>query len=395
VTIDTLRATRARGYGRAGRRDPLDRPAWRAPASFSTSPTAHNVVTLPSARQHPLRPLPLRPRCAGERGLSLPPGMETLATLLRGHALIGRGAFVSAFPLDSRFGLDRGFEVYDDRLGDAEASSDFRMQERAGTRTVAAPGRGSRPRRGLRSAGCTLRAPRSLPATFRVARAGAHRLRRRVTAADAALAPLLEPLLARGRNSDTWSCSPPTRRGPGRSREATHGVFAYESTLRVPLVFHNRACSPPGVAAGARHVDLVPTILDALVLPAPEGLPGRSLLGLAGGRDRRRSPGLLRDADACADARLGAHPRPCWRDRLKYLDSPLPELYDLAADPREEANLVASRPPCSRSCGSPRPAARRRRGPRPLGRAGRGAGAPREPRLRRRRRNGRDALRRG
>ena len=32
------------------------------------------------------------------------------------------------------------------------------------------------------------------------------------------------------------------------------------------------------------------------------------------------------------------------RDRLKNLDPPLPELYDLAADPREQANLVALRP---------------------------------------------------
>src|SRR5919199_1624782 len=66
--------------------------------------------------------------------------------------------------------------------------------------------------------------------------------------------------------------------------EATHGVFAYESTLHVALIL---AQIHPAVEVGAvtgivsdapaRHVDIVPTILDAITA-APAELPGRSLL---------------------------------------------------------------------------------------------------------------------
>src|SRR6267142_2330289 len=45
-------------------------------------------------------------------------------------------AFVSAFTLDSRFGLDRGFDVYDDQL--EGAAGPLALPERHGTDTVAA-----------------------------------------------------------------------------------------------------------------------------------------------------------------------------------------------------------------------------------------------------------------
>src|SRR5262249_61456568 len=83
-------------------------------------------------------------------GFRFPAGTETLATLLH-RAGWRTGAFVSAFPLDSRFGLDRGFDVYDDRLGDPEARTTFLMQERAGAQTVEAARRWRGERGGARS----------------------------------------------------------------------------------------------------------------------------------------------------------------------------------------------------------------------------------------------------
>ena len=167
-----------------------------------------------------------------------------------------------------------------------------------------------------------------------------------VAAADAALAPLLDPLLARGEGSDTLVVLTSDHgEGLGDHGEATHGVFAYESTLRVPLVLHNpRLLGPRVVTAGARHVDLVPTILDALGLPRPEGLPGRSLLGVAEGLEAGESPPSYFETLTPALTRGWAPIHGVLRERLKYLDPPLPELYDLAADPREQTNLVALRP---------------------------------------------------
>src|SRR5690606_35975699 len=78
----------------------------------------------------------------------------------------------------------------------------------------------------------------------------------------------------------------------GEHGEDGHGFFIYEGAVHVPLIV--RAPWSLGrrrVPATVEHVDVVPTILDALGLPVPAALPGRSLLGLArgeggAGRDR-------------------------------------------------------------------------------------------------------------
>ena len=57
--------------------------------------------------------------------------MDTVATLLKARGY-RTGAFVSAFPLDVRFGLARGFDVYDDRYGKAADKTAFHMPERPG-----------------------------------------------------------------------------------------------------------------------------------------------------------------------------------------------------------------------------------------------------------------------
>ena len=133
--------------------------------------------------------------------------------------------------------------------------------------------------------------------------------------------------------------------GLGDHGEATHGVFAYESTLRVPLVLHNpRLFSRRVIQASARHVDILPTTLDAVGLPVPAGLPGRSLLAAAQGAETRDSPTSYFETLTPALTRGWAPIHGVLRDRLKFLDPPLPELYDLAADPREQTNLVARRP---------------------------------------------------
>ena len=347
VTIDTLRADALGSYGRAGGETPwIDRLA-ASGVRFDFA-HAHNVVTLPSHASILSGRYPFDHGVRENSGFRFPPGMETLATLLRGYGY-RTGAFVSAFPLDSRFGLDRGFDVYDDRLGEAAAGAgaDFRMQERPGPKTVTAALAWLEATPGPKLCWVHLyepHAPYEPPIDWRGRAPSAYD--GEVAAADAALAPLLEPLLARGERSDTLVVLTSDHgEGLGDHGEATHGVFAYESTLRVPLVFHNpRLFAPRVVTAGARHVDLVPTILDALERPVPVGLPGRSLLATAAGAKAGESPPSYFETLTPALTRGWAPIHGVLRERLKYLDPPLPELYDLAADPREQTNLVALRP---------------------------------------------------
>jgi choline-sulfatase len=345
VTIDTLRADALGCYGRAGGETPwIDRLA-ASGVRFEFA-HAHNVVTLPSHASILSGRYPFDHGVRDNSGFRFRPDMETLATLLRRQGY-RTGAFVSAFPLDSRFGLGRGFDVYDDRLGDATAGSDFQMQERPGPKTVAAAREWMKATPGPRLCWVHLyepHAPYRPPFDWRGRVPTAYD--GEVTAADAALRPLLEPLLASGEGSDTLVVLTSDHgEGLGEHGEATHGVFAYESTLRVPLVLHNpRLFAPRVVRASARHVDLVPTILDALGLAVPEGLPGRSLLGIAAGSEAGEAPASYFETLTPALTRGWAPIHGVLRDRLKYLDPPLPELYDLAADPREETNLVATRP---------------------------------------------------
>src|SRR5262249_9542482 len=166
-----------------------------------------------------------------------------------------------------------------------------------------------------------------------------------VAAADAALAPLLEPILSEGERGRTLVVLTADHgESRGEHGEATHGIFAYEATLRVPLVLYApRLVAPRTVASPARHVDLLPTILGALGLGVPPGLPGKSLLDAAEGR-AAASEATYFEALSGSLNRGWAPVFGAIQGGWKYVDLPIPELYDLGADPREEHDLASREP---------------------------------------------------
>src|SRR5439155_10502116 len=97
---------------------------------------AQNVTTLPSHANIFSGKYPTDHGVRDNLGFRFPATIETLATLLKARGY-RTGAFVSAFPLASRFGLGRGFDVYDDSFVDAQARPAFVEQERRGAETVA------------------------------------------------------------------------------------------------------------------------------------------------------------------------------------------------------------------------------------------------------------------
>src|SRR6185295_2902986 len=123
ITVDTLRADALGAYGRPAAETPfMDRLA--AGGVRFVEARAQNVVTLPSHANILSGLYPVRHGVRDNAGFRFPADQETLATRLkkRGYRT---AAFVSAFPLDSRFGLDRGFDVYDDRFGGGDAPNAF------------------------------------------------------------------------------------------------------------------------------------------------------------------------------------------------------------------------------------------------------------------------------
>jgi arylsulfatase A-like enzyme/Flp pilus assembly protein TadD len=346
ITIDTLRADALGCYGRAGAgtvwSDRLAAGGVRWERAH-----AHSVVTLPSHANILSGQYPFRHGVRDNSGFRFPPGTPTLATLLKARGW-RTAAFVSAFPLDSRFGLDAGFEVYDDHLGGAETRTGFQVPERRGAATVAAALQWLADHRTERTF-CFVHLyephfPYDPPEPF-ASRFRGEPYHGEVAAADAALEPLLRPLLEAGDNGRTLVVLTGDHgEALGEHGEQTHGVFAYEGTLRVPLILYAPRMFPPGVVGTpVRHVDVLPTVLDLVGVEPPADLPGRSQAPLMAGRSLP-SPTLYFEALSASLNQGWAPLRGVTHDGFKYVDLPIPELYDLAADPSESRNLAASRP---------------------------------------------------
>ncbi len=161
-----------------------------------------------------------------------------------------------------------------------------------------------------------------------------------VAGVDAALQPLLAPFLE--------ATAPPTLvvltgdhgESLGEHGEDTHSLFAYEATLAVPLVLWYPGVVAPGHDGRlARHVDVAPTIAGVTGFPKLARWPGASLLAAP-----PKDPGAASyfEAFSATYNYAGAPLRGMIADRRKYIDLPLPELYDLKDDPSEKQNLFTT-----------------------------------------------------
>jgi arylsulfatase A-like enzyme/Tfp pilus assembly protein PilF len=347
VTIDTLRADALGCYGNPRGTSPwIDRLAAEG-ARFARA-HAHNVITLPSHANILSGRYPFEHGVRENAGFRFPSDADTLATRLA-RAGYHTAAFVSGFPVDSRFGLDTGFELYEDSFADGRSAVDFRLPERSGAETVRLAQR------------WIAAAPPDRPWFAWVHLYDPHtpyhpppELARRfpdspylgeVAAADAALGGLLAPLLEAGGAAGTLVVLTADHgEGLGDHGEKTHGFFAYETTLHVPLVLWAPGVLPAAsVSAPARHVDIVPTVLSALTLPIAGDLSGRSLLPAIAGETLPGEPSYF-EALSGMLTRGWAPLHGVVREGHKYIDLPLPELYDVVADPDESRNRIALEP---------------------------------------------------
>ena len=152
----------------------------------------------------------------------------------------------------------------------------------------------------------------------------------------------------------------------GEHGEGTHGFFIYDSTVVVPLFFRWPGHVASGSsAAAARLVDVAPTVLDLLGIPAAADVDGLSLRATLEGGAAAAEPAYIETFQPWSS--YGWSPLKAIRHRgLKLIAAPRPELYDLAADPGETTNLSARDPRmrarCS-GCSTPRKRGRRRRRP--------------------------------
>ncbi|HXT20702.1 MAG TPA: tetratricopeptide repeat protein, partial [Thermoanaerobaculia bacterium] len=254
-------------------------------------------------------------------------------------------AVVGAYPLDSSYGLDRGFSTYDDEYPRGSSPAAFVIAERRGDEVVTkALAWWKAHAGGKRFLWVHLYDPHAgyEPPEPWKSRYAARPYLGEVAAVDSFLTPLLGPILD-GTKSGRSSTGPAIvvvtgdhGEALGEHGERTHGLFAYEATLHVPLVVWTPGIKPGRDARWARHVDVLPTILERVGVEAPADLPGRSLLAAA--------PAAPTDSyfeSLSTNLNRGWAPlRGLMRGGDKWIDLPLPELYDVVSDPQETDNLV-------------------------------------------------------
>ncbi|MEA2693871.1 MAG: arylsulfatase [Acidobacteriota bacterium] len=351
VTIDTLRAD---SLGFAGNRQVetpvLDRLA--TAGRVFTDAHAHNVITLPSHTNILTGLYPFQHGVRENSGFTLSPAVPTLATMLH-KAGYATGAFVGAYPLDAHYGLNQGFDVYDDRFPRGSNPDEFTIAERRGNAVVAPALAWWNAHRGRRRfLWVHLYDPH---AAYEPPEPFASRYRDRlylgeIAAVDSFLSPLLTPLLDHKEPPALVIMTGDHGEALSEHGELSHGLFAYEGTLKIPLVVWGPGIEPGRDTRAARHVDIAPTILTALGVAPPGRLPGRSLLLPATREDS------YFEALTTALNRGWAPLRGMLRDRHKLVDLPLPELYDLNADPKEAHNLYDQDRPAARALAQALPA---------------------------------------
>jgi len=344
VTVDTLRADRVGAYGGpAGLTPTLDRLA--AEGLRGDTVYAHVPLTLPS---HTAIMTGAYPHVNGVRdngSFRFDGTRATLASTLKG-AGYRTGAFVASFVLDARFGLNSGFDVYDDRYGSRPAGGDLSVVERPAGVVLDAAVSWMASAQQPWFAWAHLydpHEPYDPPEPFR-SRFASDPYAGEIAFADDRLGQALDELSRRGLLANTLVIVAADHgESLGEHQERTHGLFAYDSTLRVPLIVWAPAAVRPGVLRGpVQLVDVMPTVLDLVGVPA-EVPNGRSVWPFA----REGRP--LADAGVYFEA-LNASLTRHWAPLTgivfggnKFIELPIPELYDLAADPGEQANLFADR----------------------------------------------------
>jgi len=350
VTLDTTRADRLGAYGspRAAGTPTFDRLA-REGVLFEQAMTSA-PLTLPAHATMFTGQFPPAHGLRDNGGFFLPPEATTLAEHLQ-HAGFKTGAFVGAFVLDSKWGLDQGFDRYADdfNVSTARGGSLASVQRRADEVVDLALPWLEQVQQDRFFAWLHFydaHTPYAPPEPFATQYSG-RPYDGEVAFADAQLGRVVEFLERRGLLDRTViAVLADHGESLGEHGEGTHGFFVYESALRAPFVIrapfeHTRARR---VADLVRTADLAPTVLALLgVDPLATAVSGTSLLPLMTG-DR---PEL--NLDAYAEAMYPLHHygwsslRALRAGRFKLIDAPRPELYDLEQDPGETHDLFDSR----------------------------------------------------
>jgi len=342
ITIDTLRADRLSCYSTAHLKTPnIDSLAEKG--VLFTETFAHTSTTLPSHTNILLGTIPLYHGVHDNSTFIVKEKFLTLAEHLKSYGY-STGAFVGAYPLDSRFGLTQGFDTYDDDYGSQRSQKLTYIERKAG--------------KVLDNALNWLKIqkapwflwihcfdphnPYEPPEPFKT-QYEKNLYNGEVAYVDFVMGKLFSYL----RENDFFDKTLIIFTGDhgeslGQHGEITHGYFAYNSSIWVPMIISIPGMKPGKVYKQVSHIDIFPTVCDVLDIQKPSFLQGVSLIPAMKGKKLPKRP-IYFESMYPFYSRGWAPLKGYIYGREKFIDSPIPELYDLDEDFDELKNLAGTK----------------------------------------------------
>lgn len=342
VTFDTTRADSIGCYGaETGATPTVDQLALHG-ARFSRATTVA-PLTLPSHASLFTGRTPPSHGARDNGTFTLAAEQTSLVEILH-DAGYETAAFVSAFVLNNTFGLDQGFDVYDDEVDPARLEgTGGHYTRRRGQETAerAIAWLGGRTAGSPWCAWVHLYDPHSPYTPHPQWIEGRSAYEAEIAYADHQLERILAAIDRNGQLERTLILFTADHgESLGEHKETTHGLLAYEGTLAIPLIFSCAALFPQETVIDdtiASLVDVAPTLLALLGLTSPPDIDGEFLFGPI-------------DADrAVYFEALGGYYQHGWGPLRglrtathKLIDGPDPEYYELTGDPSESANRIGT-----------------------------------------------------
>ncbi|MBN1222090.1 MAG: sulfatase-like hydrolase/transferase, partial [Candidatus Aminicenantes bacterium] len=344
IIVDTLRADRV-GYSGYDVATPnMDFLA--ADGTRFTNTSCQYPMTLPSHASIMTSTFPQYHGIKNNGYYVLDEGFTTLAEVLKANGY-STSAFIGAMVLDSKFGLAQGFDAYDDTFKTPDFLKALEAQNLAEDVYKSAEiwfEANFREKFFMWVHFYDPHAPYTPPPPYDTKYADPYD--GEVTYTDVYIGKLIDMLKEKDLLDKTLVILTSDHgEGLKEHAEVTHGIFLYDTTIHVPLVFRCPGIVPSGriVEQQVRTVDLMPTVCDILDIRMPEGLQGISLLPVI---ENDSVQGFESYAETYFPLLSnGWSPLKSIRtQRYKYIEAPVPELYDVVDDPEELTNIINKKP---------------------------------------------------
>jgi len=339
ITIDTLRADRLSCYSGEHVQTPNIDSLAETGVLF-TRAFANTSTTLPSHTNILLGASPLYHGVHDNLNFVVREDFLTLAEHLKASGY-ATAAYVGAYPLDARFGLDQGFDIYD-----ADYPHDYYSEltalERRAEDVV------DKACEGIKDAKWPWffwihcydpHLPYEPPEPFK-SRFAKNPYDGEVAYVDLVMGKLLACLREEQLYDETVIVFTGDHgESLGQHGELSHGFFAYNSAIWVPLIMKVPGTRPNSVDQNVSHLDIFPTICDVIGIKKPSFLHGNSLLPALEGK--KLSDRTIYFESMYPFYSHGWAPLMGFVQRNeKFIESPIPELYNLEKDFDELENLA-------------------------------------------------------